>query len=973
MPAPVQLKYRAFLSYARADIRWAKWLHGQLEGFRIDQDLVGRETSRGIVPKTLRPIFRDQEDFSAGDTLADATVSAIDQSAALLVLCSTVSATRPAVKEEVRLFRWRHPDRPVIPVMIDGTFPDNYPPALRFEIGSDGGITDRPVTVLAPDLREEADGRQLGLAKIVSGLIGVGSDDIYRRAERARRAAAWFRNAVIAVLAVLTIASAGAAALYWRQLQTSETLLDATLVQFTNLVGTAVKSADAYGAPLAVTRSMLENAEGMLTAMTEYGRGAPKIRYRKVSMLDAFSDNYRDLGQTRIAKHRLDEAQQIMADLVRSAPSNKDYLFAKAHLHGKAGALLSTLGDREASVREYQARHEIMTRLAPTDPGNVRWQVEFAVSRTSLVDTYSMRDVTATALQGYREGLALIERLAVAEPGNANLQRQLSSTLTSIGFALWQQGNIREAQDNIAKAFAIDQKLAAAEPRNAGLQRDLAKSQIAMAGFRNMLADRKGALPSAESASAILRRLTTSDPDNAALQSDLAFAEMVVAILRAETDPSDASLALARSARDSVGKLAEADPGNFSLRQQIGLFDLQLGDSLINSGQPQAALALLKSARLSSQHLVDQDPTSGMNQLMLVMLDGKIAKAQGKAGDPGLALESYRSAVEVAGKLARSDPSNAVFQQALADGLKDLGAALMAGDKAGEAFGTFQTELAARRQLAAIDPSRIDGQADILNARNRIADALDKQGKTAEAAATYRETIAEGEHFAEKAPDTSSIASALYVSSGSLCTAAIRQNDVASAASDCARAMEVLRRLIRLDPDKAGYKEALLELEKVVPSLQLNVLTMQFNAANEAGRYAEALALKAQIAARVESEEVKSAGKPGKDTAGELATLAWQALLAGEPGKAIAACDRSLSLQPGDLTAELNRAHALMYLDRGAEARTVYEAHKTDLFPDDKKPLPQVVVEDFAELRKAGREHPLMAEIEAALGIAGKP
>jgi len=31
------------------------------------------------------------------------------------------------------------------------------------------------------------------------------------------------------------------------------------------------------------------------------------------------------------------------------------------------------------------------------------------------------------------------------------------------------------------------------------------------------------------------------------------------------------------------------------------------------------------------------------------------------------------------------------------------------------------------------------------------------------------------------------------------------------------------------------------------------------------------------------------------------------------------------------------------------------------------------VASDFAELRKAGQEHPLMAEIEAALGITGKP
>ena len=61
-----------------------------------------------------------------------------------------------------------------------------------------------------------------------------------------------------------------------------------------------------------------------------------------------------------------------------------------------------------------------------------------------------------------------------------------------------------------------------------------------------------------------------------------------------------------------------------------------------------------------------------------------------------------------------------------------------------------------------------------------------------------------------------------------------------------------------------------------------------------------------------------------------------------------------------------------MYLDRNAEARTVYDARRADLFPD-KQSWPQVVATDFAELRKAGREHPLMAEVEAALGIMGKP
>jgi MTH538 TIR-like domain (DUF1863) len=93
----VSFKYRAFLSYSHRDIGWARWLHGRLESFRFDKELIGRDTALGPVPKTLRPIFRDREDFSGGHTLTDATVEAIDAAVALIVLCSQVAATRPAV------------------------------------------------------------------------------------------------------------------------------------------------------------------------------------------------------------------------------------------------------------------------------------------------------------------------------------------------------------------------------------------------------------------------------------------------------------------------------------------------------------------------------------------------------------------------------------------------------------------------------------------------------------------------------------------------------------------------------------------------------------------------------------------------------------------------------------------------------------------------------------------------------------
>jgi hypothetical protein len=184
--------------------------------------LIGRETSVGLVPKSLRPIFRDREDFSGGRSLTEATIAALDASAALIVLCSPVSAGRPAVNEETRLFRSRHPDRPVIPVIVEGNWPENFPPALRYEVAADGMITEKPITILGPDLRDGYDGKSLGLAKVVAGLTGISTDDVFRRAERARRRRNRFWTALAGVFLMLAIGATGSAIYAWQQLKTNE-------------------------------------------------------------------------------------------------------------------------------------------------------------------------------------------------------------------------------------------------------------------------------------------------------------------------------------------------------------------------------------------------------------------------------------------------------------------------------------------------------------------------------------------------------------------------------------------------------------------------------------------------------------------------------------------------------------------------------------------------------------------------------
>ena len=289
MAEPVPFKYRGFISYSHADTSWAKWLHRALESFTIDKDLAGRETTTGTVPTTLKPIFRDRDDFTAGHALSEQTLAALDASAALIVICSPAAAKSRYVNEEIRLFKSRHPDRPVIPLIVAGTLGDAelecFPPALKFKLDAEGKITDEPVELLAADAREEGDGKSLALAKVIAGMLGVSSDDIFRRAERDRRRKGRVRNGVIAALAILAVAATGSAVYAWQQLKTNEAFLNETLQVATDVVNTAVAQAETYGVPRTATLVMLSKAEGLFDVMARRGGSKPQLLHQKAWML----------------------------------------------------------------------------------------------------------------------------------------------------------------------------------------------------------------------------------------------------------------------------------------------------------------------------------------------------------------------------------------------------------------------------------------------------------------------------------------------------------------------------------------------------------------------------------------------------------------------------------------------------------------------------------------------------------------
>jgi tetratricopeptide (TPR) repeat protein len=148
-----------------------------------------------------------------------------------------------------------------------------------------------------------------------------------------------------------------------------------------------------------------------------------------------------------------------------------------------------------------------------------------------------------------------------------------------------------------------------------------------------------------------------------------------------------------------------------------------------------------------------------------------------------------------------------------------------------------------------------------------------------------------------------------------------------------------------------------------------NLKRLLVRMANAAGRHAEALRLQEGLAAEVEAAETEREGKPGKDTAGALTGVAWDALLARDYEKAVAVAERAHALFPDDLGIETNRAHALMFLGRQEEAKALYVAYKGKLLSDGAS-WDSTIADDFAAFRKAGLTHPMMADIEKELNVS---
>ncbi|MCJ7816005.1 MAG: toll/interleukin-1 receptor domain-containing protein, partial [Xanthomonadales bacterium] len=229
-------RYKAFISYSHTDESWARWMHRELERYRLPRAV--REKLK-LTHTGLRPIFRDRDELASSGSLDSAILDALRRSDALIVICSPAAAKSKWVNQEISEFcQMQRPDR-VFCCSVEGDPPGVFPEAIS-KLGEP----------LAADFRKTQDGRRDGLTKLVAGLLGLGFDELRQREAQTRRRRQAAITAASTIGMVITTSLAAWAWVAQQQAVQSRQESESRRAQAENLLGFMVGDLRASLEPL---------------------------------------------------------------------------------------------------------------------------------------------------------------------------------------------------------------------------------------------------------------------------------------------------------------------------------------------------------------------------------------------------------------------------------------------------------------------------------------------------------------------------------------------------------------------------------------------------------------------------------------------------------------------------------------------------------------------------------------------------
>ena len=441
-----QFKYRAFISYSHADEKWARWLHRSLETYRIPKRLVGQKTAMGAVPAKLAPVFRDREELASATDLGSKLTEALEGSACQIVICSRSAASSHWVNEEILAYKRLGRSDRIFSLIVDGEpyasgtsgeeQEECFPPALRFQVGADGNLTQTPAEPIAADARPGKDGKAHAKVKLIAGILGVGFDDLRQRElqRRNRRLAIISTSAVAGMVFAIGLATTAIIARNDAERQRERAEKEAETARSTAsfMIDLFAVSdpGEARGKTITAREILTTGADRISSELSDQ----PEIQ---ASLMDTIGKVYTSLGLYDDAREMLDETVELRRALPGVLPTE----FAQSAYH---------LGNVLTEKAEYERAEEIYREALAALSGEESESQALRLNLTAALAELYFRTGR------YAQAEPLLKR--VLEERRKLLgdnHPQVADAIEELGLNLFDQGKFPEAEDRLRESLAL--------------------------------------------------------------------------------------------------------------------------------------------------------------------------------------------------------------------------------------------------------------------------------------------------------------------------------------------------------------------------------------------------------------------------------------------------------------------------------------------------------------------------------------
>jgi len=521
-------RYKAFISYSHRDQKWAKWLQGSLEGYRVPKRLVGTEGAYGAIPARLAPVFRDREDLSSASDLSAKVKEALQSSEALIVVCSPTAVRSGWVSEEIRYFRKLGREDRIFALIVDGDPQAAEPSQLCFPRGLTVAADGTEREPLAADARKWADGKLLAKLKLIAGILGIGLDDLRRR-DMQRRQRLWMLSmggamTIAVAMTVLALVAINARHAAENRREHAENLVGYMVGDLKSKLDEVgrLDILEGMGGQVSEYLETLDPGEVTDESLTQQARVWRQLGEVSMDQADlagalaAFSAS-RDIllelhrrnpaetefvyelgnaefwvGYVHLETGEFDEAEKALNDYLGWAyrlsalePGNPEWLMEQSYAHGNIAALINTRGNGEVEQALVHIRQagDFNRQALDLAPGNSNYRSEYGEVMAWLADTQLMTCDLGGALKSRQENVRIARQLMDEAPGNNNYRNRFAFSLTGLATVEWQVGLAGQAVENLGDAADMLEQQSRMDPGNFDLRFERLSRELLVAEY----------------------------------------------------------------------------------------------------------------------------------------------------------------------------------------------------------------------------------------------------------------------------------------------------------------------------------------------------------------------------------------------------------------------------------------------------------------------------------------------------------